>query len=93
MVVPLSVPRDEDISNGGPDMSVKSLDQVVEETVAEAMEALEDPYRFAHPIKRVAIIGAGPSGVKCSFLRLVFCSLTHSSMTVGCRQVPLTTRI
>lgn len=66
MVVPSCTPptQEENISNGGTDMSVKSVDQVVEETIAEAMEALEDPYRFAHPIKRVAIIGAGPAGVK-----------------------------
>ncbi|KAI8342130.1 hypothetical protein BC941DRAFT_346314 [Chlamydoabsidia padenii] len=44
-------------------MSVKSLDQVIEETIAEALEALEDPYHFRHPIKRVAVVGAGPAGV------------------------------
>lgn len=39
------------------------MDQVVEETVAEAVEALQDPYHFDSRISRVAVVGGGPSGV------------------------------
>ncbi|CAO3596295.1 unnamed protein product [Absidia cylindrospora] len=39
------------------------MNQVVEETLSEAHEALNDPYQFEHPLSRVAVIGAGPAGV------------------------------
>jgi NADH dehydrogenase FAD-containing subunit len=41
----------------------KPIEQVIEESVKEAEEALENPYVFEKPIKNVAVIGAGPSGV------------------------------
>lgn len=41
----------------------KTMNQVIEESISEALQAFEDPYVFEKPIKRVAVIGAGPSGL------------------------------
>jgi NADPH-dependent glutamate synthase beta subunit-like oxidoreductase len=43
-----------------------SFEEVINYTIKEAKEALNDPYQFKKPIKNVAVIGAGPSGVKYS---------------------------
>lgn len=39
-------------------------EEVIKETLAESADAFENPYVFKNPIKRVAVIGAGPSGVR-----------------------------
>jgi NADPH-dependent glutamate synthase beta subunit-like oxidoreductase len=41
-----------------------TFEEVIDYTIKEAKEALDDPYKFKKPIKNVAVIGAGPSGVK-----------------------------
>lgn len=41
----------------------KTLEEVISLVLEEADRALENPYKFKKPIKNVAIIGAGPSGV------------------------------
>ncbi|CAO3612027.1 unnamed protein product [Cunninghamella blakesleeana] len=41
----------------------KPIDKVIEATVNEALQALEDPFVFEKPIKRVAVVGTGPSGL------------------------------
>lgn len=43
-----------------------TLEEVINYSLEEAEEALNNPYQFKHPIKNVAVIGAGPSGVKYS---------------------------
>lgn len=44
----------------------KPEEQVIEETLTESKEAMDDPYVFPRQIRRVAVIGAGPSGVSSS---------------------------
>ncbi|CAO3612229.1 unnamed protein product [Cunninghamella blakesleeana] len=39
------------------------MNQVIEETKNEALQAFEEPYVFENPIQRVAVIGTGPSGL------------------------------
>ncbi|KAG0192873.1 hypothetical protein DFQ28_007346 [Apophysomyces sp. BC1034] len=39
------------------------IDDLIRETLMESKEAFEDPYVFSRPIRRVAVIGSGPSGV------------------------------
>lgn len=41
----------------------KPMEELIKECEHEAEEALKDPYVFEKPIKNVAVIGAGPSGV------------------------------
>lgn len=41
----------------------KTLEETVQLSLAEAEEALKHPFVFKKPIKNVAVIGAGPSGV------------------------------
>lgn len=41
----------------------KTLEEVISLVLEEADRALKNPYKFKKPIKNVAIIGAGPSGV------------------------------
>ena len=41
-----------------------SLDDIKKKALYEATEAKNNPYTFERTIKRVAIIGAGPSGVR-----------------------------
>lgn len=41
----------------------KTLEEVISLVLEEADRALQNPYEFKKPIKNVAIIGAGPSGV------------------------------
>ena len=41
----------------------KPMDQVINESLQESKASLSDPYTFDKPIKNVAVIGAGPSGV------------------------------
>ncbi|KAI8332201.1 hypothetical protein BC941DRAFT_436902 [Chlamydoabsidia padenii] len=53
----------KDEIKGGPVLESKSMQQVIDETTADALTALEDPYHFEHPIRNVAVIGAGPSGL------------------------------
>ncbi|GAA5808208.1 hypothetical protein MFLAVUS_001593 [Mucor flavus] len=41
----------------------KTLEEVISLVLEEADRALKNPYKFKKPIKNVAIIGAGPSGL------------------------------
>lgn len=41
----------------------KPIEDLIEECLKEAEEALKHPFVFEKPIKNVAVIGAGPSGV------------------------------
>lgn len=41
----------------------KTLEETIKMSIEEAEEALKHPYVFKKPIKNVAVIGAGPSGV------------------------------
>ncbi|KAI8097535.1 uncharacterized protein BX664DRAFT_293123 [Halteromyces radiatus] len=49
--------------NGSSLNEAMSLDQVIDQALMEAQEALADPYRLQHSISRVAVIGAGPAGL------------------------------
>ncbi|KAI9302958.1 hypothetical protein BJ944DRAFT_232582 [Cunninghamella echinulata] len=44
-------------------MENRPINQVIEDTIKEALQALEDPFVFERPISRVAVIGCGPSGL------------------------------
>ncbi|KAI8147322.1 hypothetical protein BJV82DRAFT_595102 [Fennellomyces sp. T-0311] len=48
---------------GFPPIRYATFDQVTEETLIEAEEALKNPFIFDKPIKKVAVIGAGSSGL------------------------------
>ncbi|ORX43077.1 FAD/NAD(P)-binding domain-containing protein [Hesseltinella vesiculosa] len=51
-------------SNGElPAFEDKSIEKVIQEAEDVAIAALNDPYRFEKPIKHVAVIGAGASGL------------------------------
>lgn len=40
-----------------------TFEEIVQKSMEEANEALKDPYIFKTHIRKVAVIGAGPSGV------------------------------
>lgn len=40
-----------------------TFEEIVQKSLEEANEALKDPYVFKKRIGKVAVIGAGPSGV------------------------------
>ena len=59
-----------------------SLDDVKKKALYEATEAKNNPYTFKRSIKRVAIIGAGPSGVRYITLFLSIYGLINQDFTV-----------
>lgn len=53
-----------------------TFEDIVNKSLEEANEALKDPYVFKSDIQKVAVIGAGPSGV--SGMCLVECICAKS---------------
>lgn len=47
-----------------------SFQDIVDKSLEEANEALKDPYVFKSDIQKVAVIGAGPSGVSIMHKRV-----------------------
>jgi len=50
-----------------------SFQDIVDKSLEEANEALKDPFVFKSDIQKVAVIGAGPSGV--SKMQMYVCDM------------------
>lgn len=51
-----------------PQAQLLTKQQVIDKTRQESLDALKDPFVFPKPIKKVAVIGAGPAGVSLLLL-------------------------
>lgn len=61
-----------------------SFEDLVNKSLEEANEALKDPYVFKSDIKKVAVIGAGPSGVSHGIYGCVVTGIYAKSICVFC---------